>query len=124
MATLQGKKIIVIGGSSGIGYGVAKASLLSLAEHVTIASSSQAKVAAAVERLLADPELQRLGSDLKRRVAGDTLDLSDTKAVSAFFEQKGEFDHLVITSGTVTSTFPWREGDLDKKKGQLKSLTH
>ena len=57
MAALQGKRIIVIGGSSGIGYSVAKASLLSLAEHVTIASSSQAKVAAAVERLLADPDL-------------------------------------------------------------------
>lgn len=102
---------------------MAKASLLSLAEHVTIASSSQAKVAAAVERLLADPDLQRLGPDLKRRVAGDTLDLSDTKAVSAFFEQRGEIDHLVITSGTVTTTFPWREGNLDSHKGQLK-LTH
>ena len=55
MATLQGKKVVVIGGSSGIGYGVARASLLSLAEHVIVASSSQAKVTAAVGKLLVDP---------------------------------------------------------------------
>ena len=119
MATLQGKKVVVIGGSSGIGYAVAKASLLSLAAHVTIASSSQAKVAAAVARLIAEPELQKLGADLKQRVAGGTLDLGDTKAVGAFFEKIGEVDHLVITSGRVTSTFPWREGNLDSHKGQL-----
>ena len=117
MTTLQGKKVVVIGGSSGIGFSVAKASLLSLAERVTIASSSPDKVANALERLRADPELQRLSPSLEKRVAGDTLDLNDTNAVSTFFEKIGEIDHLVITSGENAKTFPFREGDLEKYRG-------
>ncbi|KAL5532532.1 hypothetical protein ACEPAF_4306 [Sanghuangporus sanghuang] len=47
MASLSGKTVLVVGGSSGIGYGVAKASLLSRAAKVTIGSSSQAKIESA-----------------------------------------------------------------------------
>lgn len=39
--TLQGKKIVVVGGSSGIGYSVAKAALKEVAGHVLVASSSR-----------------------------------------------------------------------------------
>ena len=100
-----------------MGYAVARSSLLSLAEHVTIASSSPEKVANALERLRADPELQRLGPSLQNRIAGDTLDIGDTKAVGIFFQKIGEIDHLVITSGDATQTFPWRDTDLEKYKG-------
>ena len=99
MATLQGKRVAVIGGSSGIGYAVAKASLISLADHVIIASSSQSNLNAAISRLLATPELQQ-EADLKNHLSGRALDLTDTKTIGPFFEQIGEIDHLVVTSGT------------------------
>lgn len=117
MSTLQGKKVVVIGGSSGIGYGVAKGSLLSLADHVTIASSSQAKVDAAVSRLLAEPELQKLQFDVQSRLTGDIVDLQDTKAIRSFFDRVGEIDHVVITGGGRPTPINIRETDLDKLKG-------
>lgn len=117
MATLEGKKIVILGGSSGIGYGVAKASLLNLAEHVLIASSSRAKVDTAVARLLAEPALQ--SQSLQGRVSGDVIDLKDTQDVAAFFEKIGEIDHLIITSGTVSTIVDFRADDLTKFKGAL-----
>ena len=121
MATLQGKKIVIIGGSSGIGYGVAKASLLSYANHVIIASSSREKVDVAVQRLLAEPELQRQ-ADVKNRLTGDTVDLRNTQAVQAFCERIGEIDHLIITSGGLSTQFEYRSEDLDKHRGESCSL--
>ena len=96
MATLQGKKIVILGGSSGIGYGVAKASLLSLADHVLVASSSLAKVDTAVQRPLAEPPL-RDQPNLRNRIGGDVLDLKDGDAIRRFFDKIGEIDHLIIT---------------------------
>lgn len=112
MATLEGKRIVVIGGSSGIGFCVARASLLNSAEHVYIASSTKAKVDGAVARLLADSSLQAQG-----RVSGDVVDLGNTAVVAEFFEKIGEIDHLVITSGTIRGTIDFRTEDLSKHKG-------
>lgn len=121
MATLQGKRIVVIGGSSGIGYSVAKSSLLSLAEHVTIASSSAEKVAKAVERLLAEPDLQAI-QDLAGKVSGDVADLGNTQSTRAFIEKVGEFDHLVITGGRVEPKSPrLYDTDLDNIRGTFGS---
>ena len=117
MATLEGKKIIIIGGSSGIGYSVAKASLLSDAEHVLIASSTKEKVDNAVAKLLEENQLQGLAS-LNGRLSGDVLDLTKSKDISAFFERVGEFDHLIITSGDISLQFNFKEVDLDKCRGQ------
>ena len=115
MVTLEGKKIVVIGGSSGIGYAAALASLLDRAEHVLTASSSQSKVDAAVTRLLAEPDLQTQSP--QGRVSGDVIDLADPQVVAAFFERVGEFDHLIITSGAITRTIDFRTEDLSKHKG-------
>lgn len=121
MATLDGKKVVVIGGSSGMGYAVAKGALLSLAEHVLVASSSKAKVDAAVARLLAEPALQ--ARSLEGRVSGDVVDLKDTQGITAFFERAGEIDHLVITGGSVNPTVDFGNEDLSKYKG-ARHLVH
>ena len=113
MATLKGKKIVIIGGTSGIGYSIAKGSLISLAEHVVVASSSKSKVDAAVSQLLAEPELQQL-DNLKGRVAGYPLDLTNSKAIGPFFETVGEIDHLIITSGVIADMVKFKEADLDE----------
>jgi NAD(P)-dependent dehydrogenase (short-subunit alcohol dehydrogenase family) len=85
MAPLTNKKIVVVGGSSGIGFAVAKAALAEGAS-VVVCSSSQDKVNAAA---------QRLGAGL--RVAAEVLNITDEADVKALFEKIGKFDHLVIT---------------------------
>lgn len=118
MSTFAGKKIVVIGGSSGIGYAIAKAALFYQADHVLIASSSSDKVASAVSRLLAEPLLQSLKPALTDRVSGETVDLKDTDAIAAFFDKVGEFDHLAMTSGALSHSPAFRDDELDKRRGQ------
>jgi len=82
--SLDGKRVIVIGGSSGIGFAVAALSREAGAE-VVIASSNVANVDAAVQRLPG--------------VMGGAIDLRDEVSVAGFFEKQGAFDHLAITAG-------------------------
>lgn len=83
--TLQGRRIVVLGGSSGIGLAVAQAAAREGAT-VVIASSRRARVDEALNTL---PE----GTE------GHALDLADEPAVRAVFERLGNFDHLVFTAG-------------------------
>ena len=113
------KFVVILGGSSGIGYGVAKASLLSLADHVLVASSSLAKVDTAVQRLLAEPSL-RDQPNLRNRIGGDVLDLKDGDAIRRFFDKIGEIDHLIITAGSVGWEQPtFKDTDIDSLKGSF-----
>jgi len=82
--SLDGKRVIVIGGASGIGFAVAALSR-EIGAEVVIASRNAAKVAAAVERLPG--------------ATGGAVDLRDEASVSGFFENLGAFDHLAITAG-------------------------
>lgn len=116
MATLAGKTVIIIGGSSGIGYGVAKAALLSRASHVIICSSSQNKVDKALSRLKSDTSA--LPASVESTVSGEIVDAKDSASVKALFARVGEVDHLVWTSGdSLRLGFP--DMDLDKNKGIL-----
>jgi NAD(P)-dependent dehydrogenase (short-subunit alcohol dehydrogenase family) len=83
--TLQGRRIVVLGGSSGIGLAVAQAAAREGAT-VVIASSRRARVDEALKTL---PE----GTE------GHALDLADEPAVRAVFARLGNFDHLVFTAG-------------------------
>jgi NAD(P)-dependent dehydrogenase (short-subunit alcohol dehydrogenase family) len=83
--SLQGQRIIVIGGTSGIGLAVAEGAAREGAE-VVVASRRQLSVDAALERL-------------PRGAAGRLLDASDEDAVRDFFQGIGAFDHLVYTAG-------------------------
>ena len=68
MTTLAGQTVLIVGGSSGIGYGAAKLSLLSQASLVIIASSNKAKVENAVSRLLSEVP------NAKGKVKGEVVD--------------------------------------------------
>ncbi|KAG8792842.1 hypothetical protein FRC12_004713 [Ceratobasidium sp. 428] len=96
---LNGKKILVIGGSSGIGYGVAAAALDNGA-LVVIASSAQSKVEAAVERL-------KKGINGKEdvTVSGESFNIKDFPALTGFLTKHAPFDHLVITAGEAPRAF-------------------
>jgi hypothetical protein len=85
MTLLSGKKVIVVGGTSGVGYAVAHA-VLAEGASVVVCSSSATKVEAAVVRLQGG-----------ERVRGEVLDVTSEDGVKAFFESSGKFDHLVYT---------------------------
>jgi NAD(P)-dependent dehydrogenase (short-subunit alcohol dehydrogenase family) len=85
MAPLLDKKVVIIGGTSGIGFAVAKA-VLAEGGHVVIGSSSADKAATAASRL-----------DAGGRVAAEVIDISSEESVKALFSKIGSFDHLVIT---------------------------
>lgn len=79
------QRIVVLGGTSGIGFAIARAAAEEGAA-VVVGSSSQTRVEAAVAAL---------GASAK----GSSVDLSDKAATCAFFEGLGEFDHLIYTAG-------------------------
>jgi NAD(P)-dependent dehydrogenase (short-subunit alcohol dehydrogenase family) len=85
VATLKGQRVVIVGGSSGMGYAVAEGALAEGAK-VVIASSDRTKVDAAVARL---------GTD----ASGGVVDVADEASVAAFFAGVGGFDHLVFTAG-------------------------
>lgn len=82
---LTGRKVVVLGGSAGIGLAVAQAAVAEGAA-VVIASSNQARVNVALETLPADS-------------IGYAVDLLNEQSIKALFEKIGPFDHLVFTAG-------------------------
>ncbi|UDL88885.1 SDR family oxidoreductase [Mesorhizobium sp. PAMC28654] len=105
MATLKGKKIVVVGGSSGIGLGVARAALESGAEVVIVGRSAEKLKAA--ERTLA-------GGD---RVKGLVADMTKEADIAGMFDEIGAFDHLVSTAGTPPPNYPIGGADMDVVRG-------
>lgn len=91
--TLEGQTVVIFGGTSGIGFAVAKAALLSRAAKVIIASSNQANVDDAVVRL------RVAGKDIVGEVTGAAVDAKNLRSVEEFVDNLGEIDHLVWTSG-------------------------
>jgi NAD(P)-dependent dehydrogenase (short-subunit alcohol dehydrogenase family) len=85
MAKLDGAKVVVIGGASGVGFAVAAATLEAGAE-VVVGSSQALRIEAAAQKL-------GLGA------RGLVVDVKDEDSVAAFFEAAGPFDHLVFTAG-------------------------
>jgi NAD(P)-dependent dehydrogenase (short-subunit alcohol dehydrogenase family) len=83
--SLQGKRVVVVGGTSGIGLATAKA-FLDESAQVIIASRSASKLSEAK---------QTLGGN----VEGYELDFRSEEKLAEFFAQVGKFDHLVITAG-------------------------
>jgi NAD(P)-dependent dehydrogenase (short-subunit alcohol dehydrogenase family) len=82
---LQDKRVVVLGGSSGIGLAAAQLAAAQGAK-VVIASSSAERVQKAV-------------ASIGREVQGHAVDFSDERAMAAFFSKLGPFDHLVFTAG-------------------------
>ncbi|MBC6457053.1 SDR family oxidoreductase [Actinomadura sp. HBU206391] len=96
---LQGQRVVVLGGTSGIGLATAEAAARQGAV-LTVASSRRASVDHALTRL---PD----GCD------GRVVDLTDARAVGRLFDDLGEFSHLVYTAGEPLALMPLDTLDLD-----------
>ena len=82
---LQHKKIVIVGGTSGIGFATARAALAQGAE-VLVSSSKREKVETAVAALGA-------GAD------GVVADVNNAESMERLFNEAGHVDHLVYTAG-------------------------
>jgi NAD(P)-dependent dehydrogenase (short-subunit alcohol dehydrogenase family) len=82
---LANQKVLIIGGSSGIGLAAARAAAVAGAA-VTIASRSQERLSAAL-------------AELPDGCAAEVVDSNDEDGIAALFERAGERDHLVYTAG-------------------------
>ena len=103
---LSEQKVLVIGGSSGMGLAIATASALAGAE-VLIASRSDSRLKEAAEKI---------GSGVKWH----TVDFTDEISVKSFFDFAGPIDHLVIP-GSAVRTGPLKELPIADAKSSMDS---
>ncbi|KAH8900121.1 short chain dehydrogenase [Thozetella sp. PMI_491] len=106
---LQGDRVLIIGGSKGIGYAVAEA----LVEHgcnVTVTGSSQSSIEAALAKLHA------AYPSAKSRVTASALALGDESTIESnikhFFNEiskSGKLDHIVFTAGDALPLMPLQD---------------
>lgn len=93
-SSLNGKTVIVIGGSSGIGAAVAKA-----------AAARGAQVVLAGRRLVPGVE---------NGLRSEPVDVTDAASLQRLYETVGRFDHLVYTSGPSVRAKTLIETDLSE----------
>lgn len=101
---LAGKKVVVLGGTSGFGLATAIAASDEGAS-VVVVSSSQQKVNEALSLLPKDK--------------GFVADLGDEKQVEQLFKKIGEFDHLVFTAGDALNFSNLPALDIEKAKQSI-----
>ncbi|HEY2468423.1 MAG TPA: SDR family oxidoreductase [Terracidiphilus sp.] len=102
VAGLSNQRVMVLGGSSGIGFEVAQ-QVAAQGGTPIIASSNADRVKQAV-------------AALDGKAEGYTLDLSNEQDIRRFFERIGEFDHLVFTAGDTLQLSELVATDLDKAR--------
>ena len=99
---LSERRIVVLGGSSGIGLAVAQ-QVVARGARAIIASSNADRVKRAV-------------ATLDEKAEGHTLDLSNERDIQDFFEKIGDFDHLVFTAGDTLQLNDLAATDLAKAR--------
>jgi NAD(P)-dependent dehydrogenase (short-subunit alcohol dehydrogenase family) len=98
----ENKRVVILGGSSGIGLAVAEQAA-SRGAKLVIASSNMERIQKAVEPFGANAE-------------GHALDLSDEQAVESLFAKLGAFDHLVFTAGDTLHLHDLADTDLKQAR--------
>ena len=99
-ASLKGKRIVVLGGTSGIGLAAAERE----GAMIVVASSRRQRVDHALASLESGAE-------------GHVVDLSDEAQVRKLFEHIGAFDHLVYTAGETLQLETLDAVQLDRARG-------
>lgn len=99
---INGKRVVILGGTSGIGLAVAQAAGRAGA-NVVVASSNTANVQAAL-------------AQLPQTAEGHAVNLLDDPAVRMLFERVGTFDHLAFTAGETLQLGLLRDMPLDQAR--------
>lgn len=97
-STLRGKRVVLIGGTEGMGLATARAAVAAGAEVVVVSSRPES-----VARALAE---------LPVGAQGETVDVREEGEVHELFERVGPFDHLVYTAGEPMVPAPVLETDI------------
>ncbi len=97
--TLEDKRVVLLGGTAGIGLATAQAAAAAGA-RVVVVSSNPDNVAKALTQLAADAQ-------------GETVDLTRESEIEALFARLGAFDHLVYTAGESLALFPLQDVAID-----------
>jgi NAD(P)-dependent dehydrogenase (short-subunit alcohol dehydrogenase family) len=100
--TLSGKKIILLGASSGLGLATAKAAAAEGAK-VTIVSGSRQRLDQALQQLPAGSE-------------GHAVDLGKEDNIKNFFGVIGQFDHLVYSAAENLTLHTISDTDIDEAR--------
>jgi NAD(P)-dependent dehydrogenase (short-subunit alcohol dehydrogenase family) len=103
MNQLSDKRVVILGGSSGIGLAVAQQVVAEGARAVVASSNAERVNQTAI----------RLGGGTE----GHAVDLANEEAIQAFFEKLGEFDHLVYTAGDALHMNELKVTELKKARG-------
>jgi NAD(P)-dependent dehydrogenase (short-subunit alcohol dehydrogenase family) len=96
------QRIVVIGGSAGIGFAVANAAEDAGAD-VLIASSSQTK-------------LDKALGQFSEKVRGAIVDVTNEESVRKLFEDLGEVDHVAVTVGTSYKSAPVADSEISESQ--------
>jgi NAD(P)-dependent dehydrogenase (short-subunit alcohol dehydrogenase family) len=99
---LANKRIVVMGGTSGIGLAVAQ-KVADQGAAIVVASSKEDNVNRAKKLLSGTAE-------------GVTVDLTSEESIKSFFGTIGEFDHLVYTAGESLLTEPLETLSLERAR--------
>jgi len=116
---LTSKRILVVGGTSGIGYCVVEALLESHAT-VIVSSSNPKRIESSIASLL------KTYPSAKERVSGHPCDLSNPDTLEpnivSLFEKCGLLDHVIFTAGDKLAHSPLQDADLGviQKAGMLR----
>jgi NAD(P)-dependent dehydrogenase (short-subunit alcohol dehydrogenase family) len=116
--SLKDKRVVVAGGSSGIGFATALAAANQGAE-VIIASRNVERVSAALAKLPSNAQ-------------GQAVDFTDEAQIKSWFEKIGPFDHLVYTAGETLQLGPIADTDVETARqafevrywGAFKTVKH
>ncbi len=98
-STLEGQRVIILGGTSGIGLAAARM-LAEDGAEVVVTGRDPVKLEAA---------LRELGP----KARGEAVDSGSLEGLRAFYERQGRFDHLVVSVSEAKGAGAFRELSLD-----------
>jgi NAD(P)-dependent dehydrogenase (short-subunit alcohol dehydrogenase family) len=96
--SLNGQKVIIMGGTSGIGLATARAAVAAGA-RVTITGRNAEK-------------LNKALAEFTENVTGETVDATSLDALKSFYKRSGPFDHLVLALSGRGGMGPFAQLDL------------